>query len=56
MKKTNALLIVAGALAVGVAAFSAGVTYAVEQLKKIQAEDLAPTDEDKDEPNGETEE
>lgn len=56
MKKTNALLIVAGTLALGVAAFSAGVTYALEQLKKIRAEDLAPADEDKNAPKEATEE
>ena len=56
MKKQNALWIAVGALAVGVAAFSAGVTYALEQLKKIQADDLAPTDEEQDAPLGEPEE
>ena len=48
MKKSNALWIAAGATAACLAAFSAGMSYALNQLKKIQADDLAPTDEEGD--------
>ena len=50
MKKSNALWIAAGAAAACLAAFSAGMSYALNQLKKIQAEDLAPAEENPDSP------
>ena len=56
MKKTNAVWIAAGTIAACLVAFSAGMSYALNQLKKIQAEDLAPTDEDRDAPEEATEE
>ena len=51
MKKSTALWIAAGTVAACLAAFSAGMSYALNQLKKIQAEDLAPEDEDESEPD-----
>ena len=50
MKKSNALWIATGTLAACLAAFSAGMSYALNQLKKIQTEDLAPDGEDTDSP------
>ena len=52
MKKSNAVWIVAGAVGACLAAFSAGMSYALNQLKKIQTEDLAPDGEDADSPEG----
>lgn len=48
MKKSTAAWIAVGAVASCLVAFSAGMSYALNQLKKIQTEDLAPTDEDTD--------
>ena len=54
MKKTTVKWIAAGTLVACLASFSAGMVYALNRLKKIDAEDLAPATEDKDEPTEET--
>ncbi|MBQ7173020.1 MAG: hypothetical protein IJR88_02750 [Clostridia bacterium] len=44
MKKSDVKWVVIGTVAAGLVAFSAGMAYALNKLKKINAEDLSPED------------